>query len=949
MPQLDPAKVKRLKKIIKKSSELRGDVLLAAEFIDLEDKILEGVKGDKGDKGEKGDKGDKGDRGDTGYKGEKGDKGDTVIVEKVIEKTEVIKEVPIVTENVVEVAKYERAEEIMDKLNSLSLEDKNKLDASHIKNLPKMVQNQIGGVVARNIYQMGDVDISGIANGETLIWNSTLQRFENGSAGGGGSWGSITGTLSAQTDLQTALNGKANTALSNLASVAINTDLLLGTSDGGALGSTSKMWSDLFLASGGVVNFNAGDMLITHSSNALRVSGGTLNADTLGYNSTRAVFGERQVFINELTDALWRANWRYTTTRTGTGTLASLFDAGFETTYVVPVSTTDVINVNMANQSGVPAAGVTYPEGKIYIHFYYTNHQYSAISMRTLHNGVWKTIPAPTDISTDSVNKVLEFSIPSDNYLTDIELTVTTDGSNPVWITAMNYIPLRWTTELESPFFDKILPDNTLIGNYTTFKNTANTITARINANDDWYMGVGGSGGKFGIGTSSLTHKLHVNGNALIESTNYQYFYDSTYGIRAATGLEYKSANLHRWILGSSEFARLNSTGLGINTSTPSNKLHAVASLATASENVINIDGGSSGFSGANDAGTAYSLIFSATSYQTTIVQNIGAKIQMAKENTWNYADTPTGIKGSLVFYTSSGTPDAPVLTEGLRINSAQDVGIRTSSPLGGLHITRNYSSTLNQTLRLTANIPGIALEDSNATGNHRNFAIMNNYSSTGLFQINYSTTAGGLPTSSALSIDALNSGNITLSGSLGVTGTRVSKGWFTDLESTNMPTVGGVAILTSLTAPQFTTIELGHASDTTLSRVGAGVIAVEGVTIPTISSTNTLTNKRITKRVTSEASSATPTINTDNTDIHRITALTVDITSMTTNLSGTPSHGDSLVIEITGTAARAITWGSSFEASTVALPTTTVSTDMLMVGFKYNSATSKWRCMASG
>ena len=42
-------------------------------------------------------------------------------------------------------------------------------------------------------------------------------------------------------------------------------------------------------------------------------------------------------------------------------------------------------------------------------------------------------------------------------------------------------------------------------------------------------------------------------------------------------------------------------------------------------------------------------------------------------------------------------------------------------------------------------------------------------------------------------------------------------------------------------------TIELGHASDTTLSRSAAGVLAVEGVVIPSISSTSTLTNKTLT------------------------------------------------------------------------------------------------------
>ena len=111
---------------------------------------------------------------------------------------------------------------------------------------------------------------------------------------------------------------------------------------------------------------------------------------------------------------------------------------------------------------------------------------------------------------------------------------------------------------------------------------------------------------------------------------------------------------------------------------------------------------------------------------------------------------------------------------------------------------------------------------------------------------------------------------------------------------------------------------------------------------------TKTLTNKRVTPRVGTTTSSATPTINTDNVDYYSLTAQTEAITSFTTNLSGTPTDGQKLWISITGTAARAITWGTSFEASTIALPTTTVSTNRLDVGFVWNAATSKWRCVAS-
>ena len=111
---------------------------------------------------------------------------------------------------------------------------------------------------------------------------------------------------------------------------------------------------------------------------------------------------------------------------------------------------------------------------------------------------------------------------------------------------------------------------------------------------------------------------------------------------------------------------------------------------------------------------------------------------------------------------------------------------------------------------------------------------------------------------------------------------------------------------------------------------------------------TDTLTNKRITPRVTTEASSATPTINTDNSDMHSITALAVAITSMTTNLSGTPTNGQKLIIRFLDNATgRSITWGASFEDNGQALPTTTVASKLLTVGFIYDTVSSKWGCVA--
>lgn len=116
-----------------------------------------------------------------------------------------------------------------------------------------------------------------------------------------------------------------------------------------------------------------------------------------------------------------------------------------------------------------------------------------------------------------------------------------------------------------------------------------------------------------------------------------------------------------------------------------------------------------------------------------------------------------------------------------------------------------------------------------------------------------------------------------------------------------------------------------------------------------TLAATQTFTNKRVTKRVGTTTSSATPTINTDNVDMFTITALAEAITSFTTNLSGTPTAGQSLIIRILddGTA-RAIAWGASFASRGATLPTKTVLGKYLYVGLVWNEVASVWDCIAT-
>jgi hypothetical protein len=121
-----------------------------------------------------------------------------------------------------------------------------------------------------------------------------------------------------------------------------------------------------------------------------------------------------------------------------------------------------------------------------------------------------------------------------------------------------------------------------------------------------------------------------------------------------------------------------------------------------------------------------------------------------------------------------------------------------------------------------------------------------------------------------------------------------------------------------------------------TLSTTSSGVTFGDGTR-------QTSTKPRVQANTTN---SSTYTIDTDSYDMVVITGQSVVITSITT--TGTPANGQKLIISITGIGGIPFTLSSSnFEASTISLPTTTASTARLDIGFVWNVATSKWRCVA--
>lgn len=279
---------------------------------------------------------------------------------------------------------------------------------------------------------------------------------------------------------------------------------------------------------------------------------------------------------------------------------------------------------------------------------------------------------------------------------------------------------------------------------------------------------------------------------------------------------------------------------------------------------------------------------------------------------------------GTDVFLTANGTGNgltlggANLLTGTINFSSADTITITSNA--GVIDVTKPYGSATNgAATTLTFSTDNVA-----ATRTIKRLLINSDGTNARAFTLSTVTPVTiTVPASTTIPVVLKSQG---------------ASGWALDGGATN------VLDLTADTTPALT--KLVETVDATTGASGKSTI--DNILAKNDARTKTLSNTRINIRTGSTTSSATPTINTDNVDFYSLTAQAADITSFTTNLSGTPVEGQKLWIAITGTAARAITWGTSFEASTVALPTTTVTTARLDVGFVWNTVTSKWRCVAA-
>jgi hypothetical protein len=236
--------------------------------------------------------------------------------------------------------------------------------------------------------------------------------------------------------------------------------------------------------------------------------------------------------------------------------------------------------------------------------------------------------------------------------------------------------------------------------------------------------------GYLGIGTTSPSEKLNVNGNIRVGSTDKLYFGGTTNYVSGSHGSNY----LH-FFTNNSERVRIDSSGnIGIGTTSPAHKIHIASGSTNVGIQTISTDAGAymgfedntTGNTGSNSnvfvgANGDNFLVFTGATERMRITSSGEVNINQSGL-VIEHASTPfiqlkdTTQNASLKFYAQDsnafvGTTSSHNLmigtnnTEAIRINNSQNVGIGTSSPTtANLHVKDN-----GQILRL---------ESTSATGN---------------------------------------------------------------------------------------------------------------------------------------------------------------------------------------------------------------------------------------
>lgn len=366
-----------------------------------------------------------------------------------------------------------------------------------------------------------------------------------------------------------------------------------------------------------------------------------------------------------------------------------------------------------------------------------------------------------------------------------------------------------------------------------------------------------------------------------------------------------------------------------------------VTSVGLTSGTGISISGGPITSSGAiTVTNTAPDQVVSLTGAGTTVVTGTYPNFTVTSNDSATGTVTSVGGTGTVSGLTLTGS----VTTSG-NLTLGGTLSLTSSNVTTALGFTpydatnpSGYLSTVSLTSNVTGTLP-IANGGTNATTAADALTSLGAYpasnpsgytSNTGTV-----TSVGGTGTVNGITL----TGSVTASGNLTLGGTLSGVNLTSQVTGT-LPVANGGTGATTLTG---VVIGNGTSAFTTVTAPSGAIVGT--------TDTQTLTNKRVTPRMNSQSTTASPWAwDSDSYDTQAFTALA---NALTINAdAGTPTDGQRTIFrfEDNGTA-RALTWTTgatkAFREVGVTLPTTTVVGKVTYVGCIYNTFDSRWDAVA--
>jgi len=786
----------------------------------------------------------------------------------------------------IEEIKLDTGEDIVNKINDLD-EEAPKIDAKHISNLPNF-NSPIISNSNKYLGQMLDVDLSGLTktNGKYVLGSGsfTLPVASD----------SVLGGIKVGSGLSIDINGVLS---SSAITSPAGSDTQLQYNNSGAFGGISGATTD---------------------GTSLTLTTGNLKVADVKASSSAGV----QILGNS-------------------GTVAALFGAG-----------------GGANSTFYGGSKFDYATASTVPYFDSSKNLVSS-SVTPIELGYLSGVTS--SIQTQINAKFTLPSLTSGSILFSNGTTIAQDNANFFWDNTNKRLGIG--TASPQAIFHSV--KSGLNGKQAIFENGSTTperveISMRQNGTDYAFFGL--------LGTTN-PYILNTNGSP------------NDFGFRTENKNIFFSTNF-----GNSPMVVFNYSGkVGIGTTTPTAKLDVVAGSLTSGQSALNVTGtlntttglqAGSNFTFTSAGSTAGSvqagIVFTLNAGYTGSATTIGGSFVNAVAGTGNNLNlssavtAPTGNGGGV--YYAYGT------TAGL------NYGVFGEAENGNINIGLIGKATILKNSATNIGITGFGLNTGTSPiqiGGY--FGLQNStptFTSAALISDNGSTTSPiflardngtavfsiidggnvGIGTTTPTAYLHIKAGTATAntaplkltSGTLNTTAEAGAIEFLTDAYYGTITTGATRKTFAFLEAPVFTTsiqtptIELGHASDTTISRVSAGVIAVEGVTVPTISSTNTITNKRNQPRTSSSttASTLTPDVKYANV-FYRTTqtgALTIDAPT------GTPVIGETIAIYIDSASSQTLTMDSTYKVFGTAFPASTTAGKTLMITAQYNG--TDWKTL---